>query len=74
MLCPTCLEILVTHFISARDFYVFLLLPQVTSRGVWGACPPAFEENFEKESQMDKLYIALIKTNPLYFGYIIKSC
>ena len=28
--------------------FVFLLLPQVTSRGVWGASPPAFEENLEK--------------------------
>ena len=66
MLFPAFLEILVTYFKPARDLCV-LADVTINFKGVWGACPPAFEENFENKSPMDKLYIALIKTNPLYF-------
>ena len=51
---PVFLEIFVTYFKPTGDLCV---AADVTGnfKGVWGACPPAFEENFEKKGQLDKL-------------------
>ena len=68
---PAFLEILVTDFKPAGDLCVAV---DATGnfKGVWGACPPAFEENLEKKSQMDKLYIAFIKKkSPIFCIHIL---
>ena len=62
------LEILVTDFKPAGNLCV-VLMPQVTSRGVLGACPPVFEENFERKVKwINCLYYSFNnKKNPLIF-------